>query len=147
MRLIAFILVVVVALMILFVPITQALVEMESDRIVEIIDNEDSSFASSWASAQREASDAFGENIASKLLSSECTKYERVSAIATRSAEGIWIVLFFLDTGRGYNSEESVVIDTFKFNGNNTIEFSGIICDAYNDVFFAFKERLEREFG
>lgn len=146
MRFITFVLIVIVLLMIFFIPITQAIVDAESDRIVAIINNEQTGFASAWASAQREASHAFGENVTSKLLSKECVKYERVSAIAVRNNSGTWTVLFFLDSGFGYNAKESVVIDTFKFKGNNTIEFSGIICNVYNDVFSAFKGRLEREF-
>lgn len=146
MRFITFVLIVIVLLMIFFIPITQALVEAEADRIIVIIENEEVGFASAWASAQREASDAFGENVTSKLLSKECVKYERVSAVAVRNNSGTWTVLFFLDSGFGYNAKESVVIDTFKFKGNNTIEFSGIICNVYNDVFSAFKGRLEREF-
>ena len=146
MKFIAFILIVIVLLMIFSVPIADALVDVEADRIVGIIDNEDSGFASAWASAQREASSAFGGKVASKLLSKEFVEYERVNAVAVRSVTGNWNVLFFFDSGYGYNSKESIVIDTFEFNGNNTIEFSEIICDAYNDVFVAFKERLEREF-
>lgn len=79
MRIFIALLVLVVLFSVSFVPIAQAIVNLEADKIVAILSDESIPFASAWAQAIRMSNKLFGEYATKTVLSSNATKTDNES--------------------------------------------------------------------
>ena len=136
--LIAF-LIVFVLIGVMFIPVVEVCVEVETDKIVGALSDESVGFAAAWATALRMTSKIWGSDVAEKLLSKESIRCEsidfRVIIYSTHNRNGA----ILLDNG--------TILMFTKMETVAQMKLAFIFYDSLNKIHKAFKERSEREFG
>ena len=136
--LIAF-LIVFVLIGVMFIPIVEVCVEIETDKIVSILSDESVSFAAGWATALRMSNKMWGESVSEKLLSSESIHCEsidfRVEVSSTNSRKAV------MSLGSG------TVLMYTEMDTVAQMQLAFIFYDSISKIHIALKERSEREFG
>lgn len=132
-------LIVIVLVGFMLVPIAEGYVESETDNVVGVLSDESVSFAAAWASALRITSKMWGSDTARKLLSNESMHCESIDFRVEIYSKSNHNCVMSLDNG--------TVLMREKMETSAQIQLAFIYYESITDIFNAFKERSEREFG
>jgi len=132
-------LIVFVLIGVMFIPIVEACVEIETDKIVNVLSDESTGFAAAWATALRMTSKIWGSDVAEKLLSKESMRCESID---------FCVIIYSAHNRNGVMSlDNRTTLMSTKMETVAQIKLAFVFYDSLNKIHKAFKERSEREFG
>ena len=139
MKVLIALLIVFILIGIMFIPIVEAYVEVETDKVVIALLDSSTSFAAAWASALRMTSKMWGSQVAEKLLDKRSLDCKSIDFSVEVYSNHNRNAVMSLDNG--------IVLMSTKMQTVAQMQLAFIFYESLNRIFVAFKERLEREFG
>lgn len=138
MKILVALLIVFVLIGIMFIPIVEVCVEVETDKIVSALLDSSTSFAAAWASALRMTSKMWGSQVSEKLLDKRSLDCESIDFIVEVYSSHNRNAVMSLDNG--------TVLMSTKMETVAQMQLAFVFYESLNKIFNAFKERSEREF-
>ena len=138
MKVLIALLIVFVLIGIMFIPIVEVCVEIETDKIVAVLLDKSVSFAAAWASALRMTSKMWGSQVSEKLLDKRSLDCESIDFSVEVYSSHNRNAVMSLDNG--------TVLMSTKMETVAQMQLAFVFYESLNKIFNAFKERSEREF-
>lgn len=139
MKVLIALLIVFILIGIMLIPIVEAYVEVETDKVVSALLDSSTSFAAAWASALRMTSKMWGSQVAEKLLDKRSLDCKSIDFSVEVYSNHNRNAVMSLDNG--------IVLMSTKMQTVAQMQLAFIFYESLNRIFVAFKERSERDFG